>query len=220
MDIALEVFMTGLALGVSRCLIACAPMVVIFIAGTTKNWRQGLKAAAVFSLSRLSAYVLLGLLAGLGGLSFSQRIQGAMAEWIWIGTGIFIVLVGVLMVLGKEPRIHLCKVLFKNTVSNSFLTMALLGLLTAFVSFCPAMIGILAYIAFMVQEPLKGAFLGLCFGLGSAVITPLVAIGVLASVIPSAILKNQKILAVFQRCCGLLFLFLGGRLIFDAWGGS
>lgn len=215
----IELFMTGLALGVSQCLIACAPMLAIYVAGTTKSWREGLKATLIFSLSRLSAYILLGLIAGFGGLFIAETLQkGEFSTYIWIGAGSFVCLIGILMLWGKEPRIHLCQILFRGTIKDSTLSMVLLGFVTALISFCPVLMGILTYIAFMVKDPLVGAFYGFCFGLGSALITPLLAMGVLASIFPRIIFKTPKILEIFRRSCGLLFLFLGVRLIFGAGG--
>jgi len=67
MGAAAELFLNGLALGLGPCMVFCLPILVPFIAGTRRGWLEGLKATLAFSLSRLAAYTLLGLLAGLSG---------------------------------------------------------------------------------------------------------------------------------------------------------
>ena len=64
MSVPLEMFLTGLALGVGPCTLFCLPILIPFVAGTMEGWVVGIKATLAFSLSRLAAYVLLGLAAG------------------------------------------------------------------------------------------------------------------------------------------------------------
>lgn len=53
--------------------------------------------------------------------------------------------------------------------------------------------------------------------LGAAIVTPLV-VGVLSSIIPQWVFKSPKILSIFRRSYGLLFLLLGARIIMSAIG--
>jgi hypothetical protein len=219
MSVPLELFMTGLALGASRCAIACAPILLLYVAGTRVGWREGVKATLIFSLSRLGAYVLLGLLAGAAGMFITDILHGeGFATYIWVGAGIFTSLVGFLMLWGKEPRLHLCQLLMRHTIKDSIMSMALLGFVVGIASYCPALVGILTYIAFTVKDPLTGAFCALCFGLGAAIVTPLLVVGVLSSIIPQWVFKSPKILSIFRRSCGLLFLLFGARIIMSAIG--
>ena len=124
---------------------------------------------------------------------------------------------GVLVMLGKEPRFHLCRALSQHTVNDSTKSMALLGFIVG-VAPCAPLLGILTYIAFSVQDSLLGAAYAFCFGVGTAIITPIVLLGVLSSVVPRLLFKNPKILDIFRRSCGLLLVFFGARLIVDATG--
>jgi len=215
---ALELFTAGLWLGASQCVIACAPMLALYVAGTREGWREGLKATLIFSFSRLFAYVLLGLVAGFSGMLLTDFFQNSgFSFYLWISAGAFISLLGVLIILGKEPRFHFCRALSQHTVNDSTKTMALLGFIVG-VSPCAPLLGILTYIAFSVKDPLLGAVYAFCFGVGASIITPLVVLGVLSSVVPCLLFKNPKILDIFRRCCGLLFLFFGARLIVDPIG--
>lgn len=220
MNVPVELFMTGLALGVSQCIISCAPVLMLYVAGTKEGWREGVKATLTFSLSRLCAYTLLGLLAGVAGMLITDVLyQGDLTTYIWIGAGTFILLIGVLMMWGKEPRLHLCQILMKRTIKDSTISMGLLGFVVGIASYCAPFMGILTYIAFTVKDPLAGAFYGFCFGLGATIVTPLIAMGVLASILPRVLFNSPKILDIFRRSCGFLFLLLGARLIYSAIGG-
>lgn len=220
MNVPVELFVTGLALGASQCVISCAPILVLYVAGTGQSWREGVKATLIFSLSRLSAYVLLGLLAGVAGMFITDALHDeGLATYVWIGAGIFISLVGILMLWGKEPRLHLCQILMRRTIKDSTMSMALLGFIIGIASFCPPLLAILTYIAFTVKDPLAGAFYGFCFGLGTAIVTPVIIIGILASILPRVLFSSPKVLDIFRRSCGFLFLLLGARLIFSAIGG-
>jgi threonine/homoserine/homoserine lactone efflux protein len=59
-------------------------------------------------------------------------------------------------------------------------------------------------------------FYSLCFGIGPAVLTPIVIVGVLAGVVPKAVFKTPGVYNFFQWICGLLLLFYGIRLIIQA----
>ena len=76
MSVAIELFTAGLVLGASQCVISsCVPMLVLYVAGTREGWMEGLKATLIFSLSRLFAYVLLGLVAGFSGMFLADFLQ-------------------------------------------------------------------------------------------------------------------------------------------------
>jgi sulfite exporter TauE/SafE len=188
-------FVTGLTLGVSQCLLSCTPMLVLYVAGTTDNWREGLKATLVFSLARLLAYVLLGTLAGFVGVHLVAYFrEQAVITWIQLAAAAFVIL------------------------KNNILSMALLGFLIGIVPYCAPFLGILTYIAFTVRDPLTGALYGLSFGLGSALLTPLLIAGPLAGLLPRLVFKNSLILELFRRVAGVILLFFGIRLILNIWG--
>jgi len=218
MSIAGELFIAGLTLGASQCILSCVPMLTLYVAGTREGWKEGLKATLIFSFSRLFTYVLLGFLAGFSGMFLADFLQGpGFGSYLWVSAGAFVSLIGVLVILGKEPRFHLCRVLSQHTVNDSTKSMALLGFIVG-VAPCAPLLGILTYIAFSVKDSLLGAIYAFCFGIGTTIITPIVVLGVLSSVVPRLLFKNPKILDIFRRSCGLLLLFFGIRLILDAIG--
>ena len=215
MSVTAELFIAGLTLGASQCMLSCVPMLTLYVAGTREGWREGLKATLIFSFSRLLTYVVLGLLAGFLGTLLADFLQSpGFGNYVWISAGAVLCLLGALVILGKEPRFHFCRALSQHTVNDNTKSMALLGILVGMAP-CAPLIGILTYIAFTVQDSWLGAVYALCFGIGTTIITPIVVLGVLSSIVPRLLFKNQKVLDIFRRACGLLLIFFGTRLILD-----
>ena len=128
MNVAIELFTAGLVLGASQCVISCVPMLVLYVAGTREGWKEGLRATLIFSFSRLFAYVLLGLVAGFSGMFLTDFLQNPeFGPYLWISAGAFVSLLGVLVMLGKEPHFHICRALSQHTINDSTKSMALLG---------------------------------------------------------------------------------------------
>lgn len=219
MNIPLELFVMGIALGASQCVISCAPILGLYVAGTREGWRDSLRATLIFSLSRLFAYVLLGLLAGLfGDLIVSTLKHHNLALYLWVAAGAFISLVGIIIIWGKEPHLHFCQVLTRHTVNDSIKSMALLGLIIG-ITPCAPLLAVLSYIATTAKSALVGAFYAFCFGLGPAIITPIIILGIVAGVIPKTLFKTPRTLDIFRRACGFLLLLLGARLLISVLVG-
>jgi sulfite exporter TauE/SafE len=206
-------FLTGVALGASQCTLTCGPILGLYVAGTKNGWKNGLKATLTFSLSRLSAYVILGYIAGLSSAFVTNTLSNDnFSFYVWIVAGSLITLLGTLIILGKEPHLKLCHLVGKHCFGDGNESMALLGFIMG-ITPCAPLLGVLTYIALTAKGPLMGAFYSLCFGIGPAVVTPIILVGILAGVVPSAVFKTPKTYQVFRRMCGALLLFYGIRLI-------
>lgn len=207
---AVELFIIGVAASFGPCLLFCSPVILPYIAATKRGWKEGLVAILAFSFARLVAYCLLGLLAGLFG--------GLLTRWlhqfdylIFLGGGIFILLLGLLIISGKEYHHHLCQVLRRYTVDSSIKGSIMLGLVVGILP-CLPFLGVLAFIALKTQNLWQGAFYGLAFGIGK-LISPLIPFGVLASVLPAGLIKNYRIYSFFSRLCGFILFLIGVNLI-------
>lgn len=215
MGAPLEMFLTGLTLGVGPCMLFCLPILIPFVAGTVDGWIEGLKAAIVFSLSRLMAYVLLGLVAGLSGevlIGFLGRAE--FGNYVWAIGGSFISLLGILILLGGESRLTFWRPLFGYPLKYGLGSLVLLGFIVG-VTPCATLLGILTYIALSVRTPMAGAYYSLCFGLGAAITTPITLLGMIAGGAPRLIFRTTKVREVFKRSCGLILVLLGARQIFS-----
>jgi sulfite exporter TauE/SafE len=194
-------------------------MLALYIAGTREGWWEGLKATLVFSLARVLAYVILGMLAGfVGGQLLAFFEEKSAILWIQLAAGAFVIMLGLLIILGRNPHLQLCRYLSRYTLGNSTLSMALLGFLIGIVPYCVPFLGILTYIAFSVENPLFGALCGLAFGLGAALITPLIVAGPLAGLLPKLAFKSPVLLEAFRRISGVILLLFGVRLALNIAG--
>jgi len=142
---------------------------------------EGLKASLLFAVIRLSAYTLLGLVAGLSSeymISLLGRTEFSL--YVWILGGSFGSLLGVLMLLGRNTDVAQWPFLMRHTLDSSLKSMGLLGFVVG-ITPCTPLLGILTYIAFSAETPMVGAFDALCFGLGASAITPIKALGVITT---------------------------------------
>lgn len=207
-------FATGIMLGASQCMLSCAPLLLLYVAGTAEGWKEGLKAALAFSLARVAAYTILGALVGFAGVRLAEHFrQDTFISWVQLSAGAFVLLLGILIMLGRNPQLHLCRYISRYTLNNSVLSMGLLGFLIGIVPYCAPFLGILTYIAFAVRDSLLGALYGLFFGLGAALVTPLIVAGPLAALIPKLVFKSPLLLEIFRRASGVILLIFGIRLI-------
>lgn len=213
-------FLSGLALGMGPCLFFCFPILIPFVAGTREGWSEGLKATLAFSLSRLSAYVLLGLLTGLTGEFLIEMIgQTEFSFYVWIIGSLFIMLLGVLILLGEGHGIAPCRFLTRYTIEDGLKSLALLGFIVG-ITPCAPLLGVLTYITLSVENPLVGAYYALSFGLGASITTPLVLVGVVAGGAPTLIFKTPRIHQLFKRSCGLILIILGAKQILSQFIGG
>lgn len=218
MDIPLELFLTGVSLGFGPCLFFCVPIIIPYIAGTSKNWMEGLKAILAFSLSRFSGYALLGLAAGLSGQVLVEFLgQTNFSLYVWIMGGLFISALGCLILFGVEPKVSFFRS-FSRTIDGGLVSLALLGFLVG-ITPCAPLIGVLTYIALNVESPLAGALHSMCFGLGAAIVTPITVLGIVAGGAPRLIFKTPRIYDVFKRSCGAMLILMGVRQVASQFTG-
>ncbi len=213
MSTAIELFIIGITVSFGPCLAFHSPVILPYIAATRKGWREGLKAILIFLLTRLFVYILLGLLAALlGGLL--TRVLHQFGYLVFLIGGLFISLLGLLIIFGKDPRHYFCQALRKQIVDNSSRGPILLGLT---ILPCLPLLAVLSYIALEAQNLWQGAFYGLAFGMGKF-ISPLIPLSVLASVLPAGLIKNSGVYGFFSRLCGLILFFIGVNLVvFRVW---
>lgn len=210
MSTAIELFIIGITVSFGPCLAFCSPVILPYIAATRHGWREGLRTTLIFLFTRLVAYCLLGLLAGGFGRLLTQWLHQFGYLVFFIG-GLFISLLGLLIIFGKEPGHRLCQVLRKNVVDNSIKGPILLGLTVGILP-CLPVLGVLAYIALRAQSLWQGAFYGFAFGVGKF-ISPLIPLGVLASALPAGLIKNPRVYGFFSRICGFILFLIGVNLI-------
>lgn len=217
-DIGLSLFLTGVFLGTGPCLISCGPFLLFFIAGAQKSPREGLLIWLVFSLARLFSYLVLGFSCGLLSQKVIHRFIGGNAgRYIGASAGIFIILVGLSMVLGKSVQRKICRQMETVFVKRSLKSASIFGLFIGFLP-CAPLLAVLSYITMISGTWLKGIWYSFAFGMGT-LISPLVILALLASLVPKMFSRKEHLLSVFQRACGLMIVFLGVLILIKIKGG-
>lgn len=205
-----ELFIIGLTLSFGPCLAYCSQIIIPYIAATNRGLRQGLGAILIFSSSRLLAYAILGFLVGSLGRLFTEQLSRYNLI-IELAAGLFISILGILLIFGKDIPFRFCKVLRSHTVESRVRSLITLGLIVGFMP-CLPLLGVLSYIALLAKSSWQGTLFAISFGIG-VFISPVIILAPLASTLPQVIFRNYRVFDCFRRICGLLLFLVGIRLI-------
>jgi sulfite exporter TauE/SafE len=193
---------------------SCGPLVISYIAGTKKNILQGLGVYLIFSLSRISTYLILAVSVFFLGRFTVEHLAADYSKYIAIVGGIFIVVVGVLVAFGQHLTLGLInlKRIEKFILKQDTKSMVLFGLITGFLP-CAPLIVLLSLISLISRSWFNSLIYSFSFGLGT-LISPLVLLVILAGLIPR-FLSGYRVLfyRFFNIACGLVIIFLGIQLI-------
>ena len=104
---AISIFILGLSFGSGPCLVSCGPLLISYVAGTKKSVLKSISSYLLFSLARVSVYLVLGLLVFFLGKFVFEKF-GLLFKVILLAAGILIILIGVLVSLGKSWKSLSC----------------------------------------------------------------------------------------------------------------
>ena len=219
MDEFIKIFIAGITLGNGPCLFTCMPIVLPYISGLPQQgggapgWKTGLKLTAIFSISRLFAYALLGFIAVIF-YRFIFGLIGPQSIYLQLILGIFIILIGLFYLFNINQKFilsnPLCKFLHVKIIGKSKFNMVFLGLLVGFFP-CAPLLAILTYIAATAKNPFWGFLAGFSFGLGTLA-TPLIPLGTLAGLIVDKIKKYPVALMAIRLLSAAILIYFGIRL--------
>jgi cytochrome c biogenesis protein CcdA len=175
----------GLVFGAGPCSITCLPYLGPVFLTQERGWRRTLGVILPFSAGRLAGYTTLGTVAGYAGYSATTWFKEGPAG---ILLGIATVILGVLL-LRRAGRGKRCKVKAPAEQSaalpgkqrrQKLMPFSLFGLgLGMAINPCVPLGSVLT-VAAATAEPLRGAELGLAFGIG-AVVVPALVFGLLVA---------------------------------------
>lgn len=203
-----SLFILGLSFGSGPCLVSCGPLLLSYIVGTQKKIRGGLFTYIIFSLARITVYLILALLVFFLGRFVFEGLLAAWARYIFILGGVFIMVLGALMILGKNGN-QCCVLLKDKFLAHDKKSIILLGLLTALVP-CAPLIAMLSYLGLTSAQwwqSLLGAF---SFSAG-VFISPLIILSALGGLIPRWLKGRQAVL--FNCFSGIIMLILGWQML-------
>lgn len=209
-------FILGLSFGCGPCIASCGPVLILYIAGTKKNILKGLQAYLVFSLARISVYLLLGLCVFSLGRFILDRLQGSFSRYVFIGGGGFIVLMGILITLGKRLEFKPLGFFQKKIIGQDKKSMVMLGLIIGLLPCAPLLI-ILSYIGLIAKSNPQSLIYAFSFGVGT-IISPLILLVMAAGWLPHLVKDKRAVYAkIFTSACGLIIIFFGLQLIIRAF---
>jgi len=210
--IILSLFFLGLSFGWGPCVASCGPILISYVAGTKKGILKSISVYLIFSLSRIFVYLILGLLVFLAGRFFTEQFLGGSSKYILIGGGIFIIIMGILVALGKRIEFKSWCRFQEKFLQRDKKSILLFGLITGFLPCAPLLV-VLSYIALVSKTWWQGLFLTFSFGLGT-LLSPLILLVIFASLLPKFFVNLKEFyMRIFSFVCGLIIIFLGANMV-------
>jgi cytochrome c biogenesis protein CcdA len=204
----------GFFYGLTICSFSCFPVVGPYVFGMQSGFQRSFEMVAIFMLSKVTAYTVLGALSGQLGAAALELLRGG---WLLTVEGALITAIGAALVL-RRPRCG-CVTLRKPDVTQPmaqrpYLHMASLGVMTSLVPCLPLSATLLTCAAS--KSAAHGALYASLFGLGTLA-SPLYyaggAAGWLSKQIVAEIPRHKDLL---RRLSGAVLLILGLRLILSS----
>ncbi len=204
-------FILGLSFGWGPCLASCGALLLSYIAGTGKNISKGITAYLLFSLSRIFVYLVLGLAVFFSGRFIFERSFN-LFRLISIGAGVFVILLGVLMISGKAANIIPCFFLHRHLLEKDNKSIIILGLIMGILP-CAPLVSMLTYAGLISRNGFENLLYIFSFGLGT-IVSPLLILAGLTGLLPK-LWNNTKAgyEKAFNVVCGLIMAILGLQLI-------
>lgn len=213
----LQIFAIGFSFAVAGpCLLVCTPILITYIAGRRSKVVESLFDVAVFLFGRLTAYVMLGAMAGLSGSYLRNIIQADLSGYLNIASGLISIALGLAMLRHVDQ--HQCD---EGSIDRGICDRGGVFALGFFigVSPCAPLAGLLFEIALMSKGAIEGASYALSFALGTF-LAGFVIIGALSGLIKGAarrLVKSDSATRIFRIACAILLAVFGigiiGRVI-------
>ncbi|MFH0763526.1 MAG: sulfite exporter TauE/SafE family protein [Candidatus Omnitrophota bacterium] len=209
----LQIFGIGFTFGIAGpCLLVCTPIIVAYTAASQKGWADTLSDVFIFLSGRLSAYLLLGYLAGLSGTALRHFTDSNLSIFFKPLSGAAAIAFGVLLLTYKEhagcPGAKSRKSVYGK--SGLFLLGFSIGVVP-----CAPLVAILFNIVLLSKCALDGMAYAFSFGLGTLASGIIVISALTGAVkwIPAKLLKSGASNLVFKAICAALLILLGIRLM-------
>jgi len=204
-------FIAGLVSFFSPCVLPLLPGYLGFVSGSANTKSRMVLGSVLFVLGFTVVFVFLG--AGFGGLG--SLLQGDVKSWIQRGSGVLVILLGVVLIGGFDFAQRTAKLNIKP--SAGIIGAPLLGVVFG-LGWTPCIgptLGAVLNLAFDSGSVLRGAFLAIVYSLGLGLPFVLVAAGFgWASKTVGFVKKNIRAINLFG---GALLVVLGLLLVTGLW---
>ena len=204
-------FIAGLVSFFSPCVLPLLPGYLGFVSGSANTKSRMVLGSVLFVLGFTVVFVFLG--AGFGGLG--SLLQGEAKNWIQRGSGVLVILLGVVLIGGFDFAQRTAKLNIKP--SAGIIGAPLLGIVFG-LGWTPCIgptLGAVLNLAFDSGSVLRGAFLAIVYSLGLGLPFVLVAAGFgWASKTVGFVKKNIRAINLFG---GALLVVLGLLLVTGLW---
>jgi sulfite exporter TauE/SafE len=207
----INLFIYGLLFGSGPCLASCGPLLISYIAGTNKKPLGGLRVYILFSFSRILAYIVINLLIFFLGKSILERLLRDYSTYIYILGGVFIIVVGLLMSLGKSLSFKPWQFLQRSILEHDFKSIFVFGLIIGFLP-CVPLLAILSSTGLIAKTWLDSLCYAFSFGLGT-VVSILLPLTFIASFLSRLIADKSIYGRVVNLACGIVIIMLGVQLV-------
>ncbi len=207
-SVHMGVLAMGFFYGLTLCSFSCIPVIAPYVFGTQRGFRSGFDVTAIFILTRVFTYTVMGAAAGAAGNILLDRISSGT---LFPVAGAIILLIGMAVIFRLPGGCSktLCRHLPDR--KNSFVHMAALGVATSIMP-CMPLTAVLVMGA-TTQSIVGGSVLALLFGIGTSA-SPLYYIGGATGWL-SAKIANEipRYSGHLQRLSGAILALFGLRLL-------
>lgn len=205
----LELFVTGFVLGLGPCIVSCG-IILPYIAGTKRTWKEGLHAGMLFGIGRIVTYTFLGGLAGFASeLIRILFFDGKMRYYLTLYGGFFILLLGLTILFSGIKQWRVCQWMHRWDHGSLFLA----GVCVALAP-CVPLIGVLSYLTLYAHNYIVGSIGGAAFGIGTLLSPFLIISGILGA--SANMVTSERVYSSWQKISGIVVIALAGMTIVRA----
>jgi len=208
-------FLLGFSFGIGPCLASCGPLLISYAAATSQGLLKSIITYVLFSLSRVTVYLALGLSVFFFGQAVTHYSLGGLTRYLYGAGGLFIVSIGVLIMFGRTIEHALCRKACSFFLAKDAKTIILFGLITGILP-CAPLISVLSYIGLIGGTWGKSVLYSAAFGLGT-IFSPLLVLVVFAGLIPRSLITGKSFVRIFNAVCGAVIVVLGVLLLRKAF---
>jgi len=195
-----------------QCLFSCTPILLTYVAGSDRHFKDALADIFIFLSGRLAAYIVLGCLAGLSASLLRQFVDSRSAPYLKQIAGALSISLAFFVLFSKDPS--QCAGGRCPAKEYGAGPLAALGFLIGLAP-CGPLVTLLLQITLMSKNAFDGGMYALAFGLGTA-LSALVVVGSLAGVFTKFAAKyliSGKANLAFRMISAILLVVFGAMLI-------